>query len=397
MNQFNTALLRKAVWQMVQKPNKLWVNVFEHKIINISIIRLSLTSKCISRIPRSGKAYYVLEIKLGSGSASKLATDNSLNLERLYTPLPDSVSQSLLAIPHILCPTHRDAWIWKVGNTGIYSVTDAYAWLNDAHHDQLEDRKIGCVWKLQVPEKVRMFVWLIVQDAIQRLGATNWPNFRCSKISTWASSLARGSQGVKILASLWTSWKLRCNSLLDPQPWPFEVAWRKLLHDHDDWVRSFATSNLLLANVWFPPPLDVVKCNSDGSFRDMDQRIGGGGVIRDHHDKWVAGCFSGVAGDNAFRVEAVAMRDVLRLAWHRGFRRVICEVDCSVLVSTLADTTAIHMHYEFPVMVLDPPLNVLADYLARRGATARAFGAWILDFPDPNVECLLLKDSLSIP
>lgn len=169
--------------------------------------------------------------------------DNSWNLERLYTPLPESVLQSLLAIPPILCPTRRDAWIGKVGNSGTYSVRDAYAWLNDAHHDQLENRKIGWVWKLQVPEKVRMFVWLIVQDAIQviqfrvrchlatdatcmcctnsiedglhclrdcsfswnlwqRLGATNWPNFRCSNISTWVSSLARGAQGVKFLAGL---------------------------------------------------------------------------------------------------------------------------------------------------------------------------------------------------
>ncbi|XP_057418682.1 uncharacterized protein LOC130712883 [Lotus japonicus] len=95
---------------------------------------------------------------------------------------------------------------------------------------------------------------------------------------------------------------------------------------------------------------DVVKCNSDGSFLDLDQRIAGGGVIRDHHGKWVAGCFSGATGDNEFRAEAVTLRDVLRLAWHRGFQRVICEVDYAVLVSTLADIPAIHRHSEFPVL-----------------------------------------------
>lgn len=124
------------------------------------------------------------------------------------------------------------------------------------------------------------------------------------------------------------------------------MAWQKLSHDGDEWVRSCATTDLLLCNVGTPPPPVVVKCNSYGCFCDMDQRIGGGGIIQDHHGRWLVGCFSGDVGDSAFKAEVVALRDVLELAWDRGFRKVICDVDCAALVTTLADETAVQMHLE---------------------------------------------------
>lgn len=54
-----------------------------------------------------------------------------------------------------------------MGNSGKYSVREAYDWLNDLVHNPLEDRKLIWVWKLKVPEKIRMFVWLILHNALQ--------------------------------------------------------------------------------------------------------------------------------------------------------------------------------------------------------------------------------------
>ncbi|XP_057442323.1 uncharacterized protein LOC130734042 [Lotus japonicus] len=487
MNRFNTALLGKAVWQLVQKPNKLWVKVLDQKYIKdssiLSVQPRQKDSPLWKGILRArDQVGQQMVFRIGNGETSLWYKDwsgtgpiahqlpfvniadvhlqlkdiiqgNVWDLNRLYTMIPLSVQQKLTDLQPTVCVARSDGWVWNVGNKGQYTVRDGYAWLNGCAHDQQGDRKIDWVWKLKVPEKVRVFVWLVLHNAIQvnqlrarchmaadatctrcsnsiedalhclrdcpqswdlwqRLGATNWANFRCSELERWVTSLSRGVHGVRFLAGLWAAWKWRCNLLLDAHPWPFEVAWRRLSHDHDDWIRSSQEVDLLLCNAWSPPPTNMVKCNSDGSFCDSNQRIGGGGIIRDHLGRWVVGCYSGEAGDSAFRAEAVAMRDVLQLAWEKGFRRVICDVDCAELASIITDEAASQRHAEFLVLgsirqllarewnvrinCVHRESNIVADYLARRGAAARSSGAWVIESPDPDVEYLLLKDSLSI-
>lgn len=144
----------------------------------------------------------------------------------------------------------------------------------------------------------------------------------------------------------------------------------------------------------------------------MNQRIGGGGIIKDHLGRWVAGCYSGNSGNNAFLAEAVALRDVLQLVWDRGFRRVICDVDCAALVSMSSDAATSQRHSEFLVLLSIRHLlvkdwnvkincvyrdsNSVADFLARRGAVAHVSGLWSIASPDPDVEYLLLKDSIVV-
>ncbi|XP_057417663.1 uncharacterized protein LOC130711876 [Lotus japonicus] len=145
----------------------------------------------------------------------------------------------------------------------------------------------------------------------------------------------------------------------------------------------------------------------------MDRIIGGGGTIRDHRGRWVVGCYSREEGDTAFKVEALALRDVLVLVWDRGSRQIICDVDCDELVRVVVDAEAVQLHSEFLVLNVTHQLlarewnvklngvhrdsNAVADYLARRGAAASAPGFWVMENPDPDVEYLLLKDSLSVP
>lgn len=104
----------------------------------------------------------------------------------------------------------------------------------------------------------------------------------------------------------------------------------------------------------------------------------------------MVGCYSREEGDNAFKAEALALRDVLLLAWNKGFRKVSCDVDCVELVKVVADAEVVQLHYEFLMLNFIRQLlsrewdvklngihrdsNVVADYLARRGAAASAPG-----------------------
>lgn len=126
----------------------------------------------------------------------------------------------------------------------------------------------------------------------------------------------------------------------------------------------------------------------------------------------MVGCYSSDSEGSAFKAEATTLKDVLELAWNRGFHRVICDVDCVDLVATLEDAIAVQLHSDFLVLNSISQLlakdwdvrincvhrdsNAVADYLARRGDATSTSGSWILDNPDHDFEYLLLKDSLSI-
>lgn len=95
------------------------------------------------------------------------------------------------------------------------------------------------------------------------------------------------------------------------------------------------------------------------------------------------------------------LRDVLQLAWDRGFRKVICDVDCVELVKVIADVEAMQLHTEFLVLNYIRQLmtkewdvkrngvhrdsNVVADCLARRGVVACSHGSWVIDSTDSDV------------
>lgn len=214
-----------------------------------------------------------------------LVQNNSWSLDRLSTMLPPEMSACFSAVnPHIE-PNSADIWYWEGSTTGAYSVKDGYAWLYNHLHQQqvLEDWK--WVWKLQVPEKVRYFIWLCLHEALPinatrfnrhlatsascshcsstfedslhalrdcrhsrelwtRLGADRWHNIWNQDVKVWLTHHARGAHATKFLAGLWNIWKWRCNMCLDPQPWTVEVAWRKLCQEHDEFMSILLPDSL---------------------------------------------------------------------------------------------------------------------------------------------------------
>nr|AFK34478.1 unknown [Lotus japonicus] len=173
-----------------------------------------------------------------------------------------------------------------------------------------------------------------------------------------------------------------------------------------------ATALDFMLHSWQPPEEGFIKCNSDGSYREESQVMGSGGVLRDHRGKWLGGFYSKVPDNplaSPFMAEACALRDVLRLAWDQGHRKIRCETDCANLVSTLEDGDNLHLHSAYSVLfsikelltrnwlvtlnVISRECNKAVDYLAKLGAAAATTDFWVLNQPDVELEVLLIKDS----
>lgn len=86
---------------------------------------------------------------------------------------------------------------------------------------------------------------------------------------------------------------------------------------------------------WFPPPLGVLKINTDGSSRGNPNPTGIGGVGRDSlgNVQFIFSIYKGNHTNNL--MEALALLFAMEQACKRGWRRIICESDSQVVVILL--------------------------------------------------------------
>lgn len=118
-------------------------------------------------------------------------------------------------------------------------------------------------------------------------------------------------------------------------------------------------------------------------------------------------------GVSSFLAEATTLRDGIQLAWDHGHRNSLCEVDCFDLITVLSDVESIRLHIHASALQEVHELlnrnwttnlswihkegNSAAYWLAKEGATFRIPGLRVVASLPPELDFLLLKDSLSVP
>jgi len=87
---------------------------------------------------------------------------------------------------------------------------------------------------------------------------------------------------------------------------------------------------------WKPPPADIYKINSDGSF-DPSSRSGGWGfVVRDSSGEVLAAGAGNITyAASSLQAEAIAVYKSILQAARLGMTRIILEMDATVLASAL--------------------------------------------------------------
>ena len=82
-------------------------------------------------------------------------------------------------------------------------------------------------------------------------------------------------------------------------------------------------------DVWRPPEINCIKLNVDASFFLADCLQGSTGVgVRDHEGKLIPAQALWYEHEaNSFVMEALAIRDGVRLAGNMGLRNIIIETD----------------------------------------------------------------------
>ncbi|KAF8762953.1 hypothetical protein HU200_008799 [Digitaria exilis] len=152
---------------------------------------------------------------------------------------------------------------------------------------------------------------------------------------------------------------------------------------------------------WHPPPVDVLKINTDGSFREKEKDGAWGFVIRDSEGHGVlAGSGRLVAVHDALSAEGEACLAAIHAAMARGISQVIIETDSANLASALRSTSfdqavggaifreardLLSLHFSVIDVVFVPrSCNQCAHELARSGLTRDPDNPSIWNDPLPS-------------
>ncbi|XP_050216415.1 uncharacterized protein LOC126667478 [Mercurialis annua] len=88
---------------------------------------------------------------------------------------------------------------------------------------------------------------------------------------------------------------------------------------------------------WDPPPPNWLKLNSDGAVRGPTNRAASGGVARNSSGEWMFGYSRLIGRCSVLQAELWGALDGLNLAWSRGHKQVILEMDSKLAVDAITN------------------------------------------------------------
>ncbi|KAL4312838.1 hypothetical protein GQ457_01G036830 [Hibiscus cannabinus] len=314
--------------------------------------------------------------------ADMVSVHGNWDWERLEAVLPREKLELIAAVqpPRSDAGLDRPGWRWEEKRN--FSASSAYGYLFhglDFGNGDTWKR----VWKIAVPQRVRMFIWLTFHnrlltnvERVCRHVATSesceicnngqedidhvlrsctvakgvWtrllPPARCESFfglpfPEWlhlnlfdrSFYIADDEWGVRFAITCWLLWKRRCRLLFEPGEGMMEDVLRRggrMVEEcsRASSVNTGAQTGRLRTSTWSKPRVGWVKLNVDASVSTIDRSAGVGGVFRDNQRKWLFG-FTRFAGRcETLLAELWAIHDGLLHAWELGYRCVEVESDC---------------------------------------------------------------------
>jgi len=310
------------------------------------------------------------------------------NFNILATQIPVDIKLEMQSI--ILNNTYVGLLIWEVDIRGTYSTKSAYMRLLDMDDNRLShDTNLLWIWKLQVVESIRFFVWLIMHGRLPnnsirfnihitndascpRCGAVeetimhtlrDYPkasriwyllhfpskyNFHMSDCYEWIKHFAYENDGQLFLISCWFIWRTCNEELFSDTSWANWKVLNLINMQHEATIRYFGYVNThkephLVA--WKPPVGAAVKLNMDGSSLGNSGHYEFRGLIRDTNGNWLFDFFVSCGITTNMNAELQTIFHDLQMAWNNGFRHVECESYCqSTLTLIKEEFSTTHPH-----------------------------------------------------
>ena len=286
----------------------------------------------------------------------------------------------------------KDRTMWGEDATGKFTVSSAFELVTKSSEAKQQNGKLWeSVWKVVVPERVRVFLWLATHQVIM----TNVERHRRHLCNTSTCSVCNGGEetilhilrdcpamdgiwdrlvpvrqrryfftqsllewlyanlretrevsgspwSTTFALACWWSWKWRCGNVFGTN---------KRCRDRTQFIKDLARevtethSKLAVGDgggvrkerciAWTFPEMGWVKLNTDGASHGNPGIATAGGVLRSPEGAWMGGFAVNIGICTAPMVELWRVCYGLVIAWERGVRKVELEVDSQIVVGFL--------------------------------------------------------------
>ncbi|KAG7599188.1 Reverse transcriptase zinc-binding domain [Arabidopsis suecica] len=299
-----------------------------------------------------------------------------------------------------------DRMSWSEQSDGSFTVKSAYAMLtrNELPRQNME-KIFDRIWRVIAPERVRVFFWLVVQQAVMTNSERHrrhlcesslcqvcnsgeetilhvlrdcpamsgvWQRlvppgrihqFFVASLLEWAYGNLKNSEeqgdnewATMFVMAAWWGWKWRCGDVFG-----MTGRWRDRVRFIKDLTKEVLAAHRSVKGscngpvreermiAWSPPAEGWTKLNTDGASRGNPGLATAGGVLRDGEGAWRGGFALNIGICSAPLAELWGVYYGLYIAWERGYRRVELEVDSEIVVGFL--TTGISPSHPLSFLV----------------------------------------------
>ncbi|KAB2626048.1 hypothetical protein D8674_017708 [Pyrus ussuriensis x Pyrus communis] len=445
----------KECWRLITEPDSLWAKVIKARYFPHSSIwdakkggRASWAWSsliCGRDLIREGSHWQIL--------GGQVAVTPSLRVNALICPesgrwnisflQPFISGEAMLAIQETPLGdlSRKDRLIWDMSKNGSYSIKLGYRWLQGrslARRDLRRPSVRGVpkafwkgIWKLEVPPKLRHFLWLTVHNCLptrdalfrRRSSQTSTCPICCCHDETiehiflscsWVEPIRFGGalgykvdrlslpswsdwiQGVfspnlcnsgdimwrqsYIVFTCWCIWKARCDFVFKGVP----INPLKVLAAVSAAVSSFCGAKVkagdrgrgdgrrnLQVTRWCAPAYPFVKINVDAGWSKASKMGFVGLIVRDMESKFVAAARHPITAPSAAAAEASALLHGCMLGAELGVRYVILESDSLDAIKCLSSSLSMGSWEAYPVLARVKQLgggnSLIADGLGCHG------------------------------
>ncbi|CAN1121084.1 Putative ribonuclease H protein At1g65750 [Linum perenne] len=142
----------------------------------------------------------------------------------------------------------------------------------------------------------------------------------------------------------WSLWKTRNEAIFTdirttPEALSYRIRhWTSTVGETlilDQFITPGPPAKTVVDVTWMPPPPEWLTLNSDGSVIPETERAAAGGLFRDADGRCLAAFSMNLGICSITRAELRGAMTGLQIAWDRGFRRIIVQLDSRVAVQLL--------------------------------------------------------------
>nr|GMC69537.1 uncharacterized protein LOC109164833 [Ipomoea batatas] len=365
-DQFNSALLYKQAWRLIQNPSSLVARVFQAKYYpgksfleantgnNPSYIWSSLltTRDIIRRHSRWRDA-----------SVSSLFINNSLKWDSdIISEIFNHRDAALIANTPLPIANRDDKLVWMGEDRGNFTVKSCYRLLIG---EQPEASKLDWanLWKLKVPPKVKSFMWQACSSCLPTTDLLRIKKISYSGVPSIGEWLTNNMKQFDkhscclMLTICWYIWFARNDMVWNNiNHSPSSIVARakthlsewSSMHARDEFAPLQHSASIIK---WKNPPPGRLKLNVDAAVNKARGRMGFGWILRDDQGSFVAAVSTPWYGLFSVKeAKAIAVREAL--SWLKTNHISQCDVETDALQITQSLSSPL-FYSHFDLILLD--------------------------------------------